>query len=83
MDVIKLGKESGLHRHQHNLMSNPIQVRFSYDGYEENLIRFATLVRAEALEEAAKVLDDAIKHDWNIPHKPALVNCAAAIRGLK
>ena len=39
--------------------------------------------RAEALEEAANVLDEAIKHDWNIPHKPELVNCAAAIRGLK
>ena len=49
----------------------------------KRLERFAELARAEVLEEAAKVCDEAITHEWNIPHKPALVNCAAAIRGLK
>ena len=48
-DIIRMAREAGLHRQQHNLMSNPVQYRFSYDGYEENLERFATLVEdAEA-----------------------------------
>lgn len=45
--VIEMAREAGLHRQQHNLMSNPVQYRFSYDGYEENLERFANLVRAD------------------------------------
>jgi hypothetical protein len=42
-----MAKEAGLHRQQHNLMSNPIQYRYSYDGYEENLKAFEALVRAD------------------------------------
>jgi hypothetical protein len=45
--IIEMAREAGLHRQQHNLMSNPVQYRFSYDGYEENLERFAEIVRAE------------------------------------
>ena len=45
--VIEMARAAGLHRQQHNLMSNPVQHRFSYDGYEENLERFAELVRAD------------------------------------
>ena len=52
--IIEMAREAGLHRTQHNLMSNPVQYRFSYDGYEENLERFAALV-AEAATEAANV----------------------------
>jgi hypothetical protein len=46
-DVIEMAREAGLHRQQHNLMSNPIQYRYSYDGYEENLKAFEALVRAD------------------------------------
>ena len=49
--VIEMAREAGLHRQQHNLMSNPVQHRFSYDGYEENLERFAELVRADAIAQ--------------------------------
>jgi hypothetical protein len=42
-----MAREAGLHRQQHNLMSNPIQYRYSYDGYEENLKAFEALVRAD------------------------------------
>ncbi len=53
-DVIRMAREAGLHRQQHNLMSNPIQYRYSYDGYEENLERFASLVAAAEREACAK-----------------------------
>ena len=60
--VIEMAREAGLHRQQHNLMSNPVQHRFSYDGYEENLERFAELVRADAIaqerEACAKVCEE-------------------------
>ena len=60
--VIEMAREAGLHRQQHNLMSNPVQYRFSYDGYEEELEAFAELVREEAQAEereaCAKVCED-------------------------
>jgi hypothetical protein len=34
-------------------MSNPVQYRYRYDGYEENLERFANLVAAAKCEELA------------------------------
>jgi hypothetical protein len=68
--VVEMAREAGLHRQQHNLMSNPVQYRFSYDGYEENLERFAELVRAdernswpaemEAMERQVNILTDAL-----------------------
>ena len=48
--IIEMAREAGLHRTQHNLMSNPVKHRYSYDGYEENLERFAELVRADERE---------------------------------
>lgn len=42
-DVIQMAREARLHRNQHNLASNPVQYRFSYDGTEETLITFAEL----------------------------------------
>ena len=48
--IIEMAREAGLHRTQHNLMSNPVKHRFSYDGYEENLERFAEIVRADERE---------------------------------
>jgi hypothetical protein len=56
-DIIRMAQEAGLHRQQHNLMSNPVQHRFSYDGYEENLEDFATLVASAEREACAKQLD--------------------------
>lgn len=47
-DIIKLAREAGMHRQQHNLASNPVQYRYSYDGYEENLERFVALIAAAA-----------------------------------
>lgn len=49
-DIIKLAREAGMHRSTHNLASNPVQYRYSYDGYEENLERFAALVAAAERE---------------------------------
>jgi hypothetical protein len=49
-----MAREAGLHRQQHNLMSNPIQYRYSYDGYEENLKAFEALVRADEREEGQR-----------------------------
>lgn len=57
--IIKLARKAGLHRNQHNLASNPVQYRFSYDGYEENLERFAALVAAAEREACAQMCDEA------------------------
>ncbi len=57
-EVIRMAREAGLHRQQHNLMSNPVQYRYSYDGYEENLEAFAALVAAAEREACAKVCED-------------------------
>ena len=51
--IIRMALEAGLHRQQHNLMSNPVQHRFSYNGYEENLERFVALVAAAEREACA------------------------------
>jgi effector-binding domain-containing protein len=48
--IIEMAREAGLHRNQHNLASNPVQHRFSYDGYEENLERLIQIVRADERE---------------------------------
>ena len=74
-DIIRMAREAGLHRHQHNLMSNPVQYRFSYDGYEENLERFAALVaaaaKAEEREACAKVCEDLDAWDEDDPGRSA------------
>ena len=57
-DIIRMAQEARLHRQQHNLMSNPVQHRFSYDGYEENFERFAALVASAEREACAKIGDD-------------------------
>ena len=59
-DIIRMAREAGMHRHQHNLMSNPVQHRFSYDGYEENLEAFASLVASAEREACAKWLEDVV-----------------------
>jgi hypothetical protein len=59
-DVIRMAREAGMHRSTHNLASNPVQHRYSYDGYEENLERFATLVAAAEREACAKVAEQTV-----------------------
>lgn len=75
-DIIRMAREAGLHRQQHNLASNPVQYRFSYDGYEENLERFAALVAAAEREACAQILDGVDSYA-----NPMTANdCADAIR---
>ena len=84
-DTIDMAREAGLHRQQHNLMSNPIQYRYSYDGYEENLKAFEALVRADEREACAKVCDDLpaperMSLDNESLWEVATLDCAEAIR---
>ena len=70
MNIIELAKEAG------------IETEWSFD-FKIRLERFAALVRAEALEEAAKVCEEKYRRgpvykSWMIADE-----CAAAIRGLK
>jgi hypothetical protein len=69
-----MAREAGLHRQQHNLMSSPVQIRYSYDGYEEQLKAFEALVRADEREVCAKVCDELRGVNWG-PEQ-----CATAIR---
>ena len=70
-DIIRMAREAGLHRQQHNLMSNPIQYRYRYDGYEENLERFAALVaqreREACAELAREILEQCEAYDFGVP----------------
>jgi hypothetical protein len=56
-DIIRMAKQAGLRRHQENLMSNPPQIRFFYEGNEEYIVRFANLVAAAEREACAKLCD--------------------------
>jgi hypothetical protein len=49
-DIIRMAQDAGLHRQQHNLASNPVQYRFSYEGYEENIERFFQAAYAAGAE---------------------------------
>jgi len=53
-EIIEMARQARLHRNQHNLASNPVQYRFSYDGTEEALIAFAKLVAAKERKACAK-----------------------------
>ena len=77
-DIIKMAQEAGLRRQQYNLLSNPQQYRFSYDGYEENLKRFAALVRADEREACARVCDEFAQQDRT--GYGVAEDCAVAIR---
>ena len=57
-DVIRMAREAGMHRSTHNLASNPVQHRYSYDGYEENLERFAALVAAAEREDILDTVNE-------------------------
>ena len=54
-EIIEMAKRARLHRNQHNLASNPVQYRFSYDGTEEALIAFAKLVAEKEREEVERL----------------------------
>ena len=59
---------------------------FVFQATRERVTKFAALVRAAALEEAAGVCDEQA-HDWHLHAKGGPVSaynaCAAAIRQLK
>lgn len=55
-EVIRVARECGMHRQVHNLMSNPMQQRFSYDCWEDQL------------ERLAMHFYEAGERDANIPH---------------
>ena len=71
-EIIKMAREAGLHRQQHNLASNPVQYRYSYGGYEENLERFFHMAQAAEREACAKVCETFYNHEAK--------DCAEAIR---
>ena len=75
-EIIEMAKRARLHRNQHNLASNPVQYRFSYDGTEEALIAFTKLVAAAEREACAKICDSFQERDVGM--QPA--ECAGAIR---
>jgi len=81
-DIIRMAQEAGLHRQQHNLMSNPVQPRFSYDGYEENLERFAALVASAEREACAKVCEEMRTYVGrnNAVTQSSAQDCATSIR---
>ena len=68
MNIIELAKEAGF---------SEVEDWNSYVCDQQRLERFAALVRAEALEEAAKVCDDESRYSNDAEC------CAAAIRRLK
>ena len=65
-EIIEMARQARLHRNQHNLASNPVQYRFSYDGTEEALIAFAKLVAAKEREACIEVTDSRCQCAWGI-----------------
>ncbi len=47
-----------MQRQHHNLASNPVQYRYSYDGSEESLERFFHMAQAAEREACAKVVEN-------------------------
>ena len=83
MNIIELAEKSGIQE----WWGEPDEC---YDEFCEMLERFAVFVRAEALEEAAKVCDEFVEDmDFDCDMTLNEVGdymakyCAAAIRGLK
>ena len=72
MNIIELAKQAGFHQWYTQPEGHPEHVAIVY--------RFAALVRAAALEEAAGVCEKHIDGtpEWNF----AAINCADAIRAL-
>lgn len=60
-DVIALARKARMRKYQHNLASNPVQIRISFDGDEAALLRFAAMVEQRAAaaerEACAKIAD--------------------------
>lgn len=83
-DIIRMAQEAGMHRSTHNLASNPVQYRYSYDGYEENLERFAALVAEREREACAKVCNEVTEEyrgtAWGKAAESIGDICTAAIR---
>ena len=76
-DIIRMAKEAGLRRHQENLMSNPPQIRFFYEGHEEYIEQFANLVAAAEREACAEVAE---AWQLGIDDPQYQTDCATAIR---
>ena len=68
MNIIELAKELGFRSHG----------KFSEIFLKHRIKRFAAIVRAEALEEAAKVCEQDEFQIYKVAER-----CAAAIRGIK
>jgi len=84
-DIIRMAKQAGLRRHQENLMSNPPQIRFFYEGYEENIMSFAKSIEEAVREACAQVclmpVDEIqITDDCKEYVYKDYLDCAAAIR---
>lgn len=62
-DIMRMAREAGMQRQHHNLASNPVQYRYSYDGSEESLERFFHKAQAAEREACAKVCEDAPEPD--------------------
>ena len=77
-EIIEMARRARLHRNQHNLASNPVQYKFSYDGTEEALIAFARLVAdvatAKEREACANLCDELGEKGY------VAEGCAKAIR---
>ena len=79
-DIIRMAKQAGLRRHQENLMSNPPQIRFFYEGNEEYIEQFANLVAAAEREACAKVCENIATEIYGMTKLREYGECAQFIR---
>ncbi len=75
-DIMRMAREAGMQRQHHNLASNPVQYRYSYDGSEESLERFFHKAQAAEREACAKVCDK-----FNFGQAPKMIQDAIRARG--
>ena len=57
--IMQMAREAGMQRQCHNLASNPVQYRYSYDGSEESLERFFHMAQVSEREAIAQMIEDA------------------------
>ena len=84
-DVIALARKAGMRKYQHNLASNPVQIRISFDGDEAALLRFAAMLEqcaaAAEREACAKIAEFTDLHEGDcLKNSDPRKTCASAIR---
>jgi hypothetical protein len=83
MNIIEMAKQAGFGIDESPCVLQPYVIQPLHGKIDDELRRFAHLVRAEVLEEAAGVCDEHANASKMVYTGLSAMHCAAAIRALK